>query len=102
MGVTITLGEVALELRISVTDDVAAVPAHYVELITRAIADATELINRSAPNAADGIANRAAILLIAYWFDADPSENRRQRSAWYMSGAAETLSPWIERRAEAV
>ena len=102
MAVTLTIGELALELRVSVTSNTLDIPMHYRDILQRGLDTATALIEQRAPDAPDGIQNAAASMLIAYDFDSDRPAYRNVRSAWNYSGAAEVLSPWIERRAEAV
>ena len=102
MAVTLTLGQLALELRVSVTDDVADVPMFYAGILQRGLTTATALIEQRAPDAPEGIQNAAASMLIAYDFDSERPAHRNVRSAWNYSGAAEVLSPWVSRRAEAV
>ncbi len=102
MAVTLTLGQLALELRVSVTSNTSDVPLGYAGILQRGLDTATALIERRAPDAPDDIQNAAASMLIAYDFDSDRPAYRNVRSAWNYSGAAEVLSPWVERRAEAV
>lgn len=102
MVVTLTLGQLANDVRISVSDNDSDIPPFNAPLLQRGLDTATALIEQRAPDAPDGIQNAAVSMLVGYWFEHEPADDRRLRSAWYVSGAGETLSPWIERRAEAV
>ena len=102
MAVTLTLGQLASDTRVSVTDKTSDIPMHYRDILQRGLDTATALIEQRAPDAPDGIQNAAVSMLVGYWFEHEPADDRRLRSAWYISGTAETLSPWIVRRAEAV
>ena len=52
MAVTLSIGELALELRISVTDNDADIPTHYVPLLQRGLDTATALIEQRAQRGA--------------------------------------------------
>ena len=102
MAVTITLNELAVELRYSVSDSVP--PAHtYAVILLDLLAAATELVERRAPLAPSDTQNRAVTQLAAYWNDAPTAPPQRfGYNAWLHSGAAQMLAPFIERRAEAI
>ena len=103
MSVTITLGELALQVRISSTDATPDVPAEYVPILTDDLAAATELVEHRAPNAPDDSMNKAVAQIIGYWLQSPEAPPQRfGYNAWLHSGAAQVLAPYIERRAQAV
>ena len=103
MAVTITLGGLALQVRVSATDSSSDVPAAYVDVLTDALATATELVESRAPLAPTAAQNGAVVRLCGYWLDAPQAAPQRfGYNAWLQSGAAGLLGPFIERRAEPV
>ena len=103
MAVTLTLGELANQVRISVTASTSDVPDEYNTILSTNLAAATALVESRAPAAPDDSQNKAVVQLVAYWLDAPPAAPQRfGYNAWLHSGAAQILAPFIERRAEAI
>ena len=103
MAVTLTLGQLANQVRYSVTDATSDVPDFYASGLTADLAAATALVEARAPLAPDDQQNVAVTRLVGYWMDAPPAGPQRfGHNAWLQSGAAQILAPWIERRAEAI
>ena len=103
MAVTITIGRLANQVRVSVTPDTSDVPGHYVAVLTSNLAAATALVEARAPLAPEDSQNKAVVQIVGYWLDAPPSTAQRfGYNAWLFSGAAQILAPYIERRAQAI
>ena len=103
MSVTLTLGDLANQIRISTTKAAADIPTSYLAILTQDLAAATELVERRAPLAPDNSHNKAVVQLIGYWLESPAATPQRYGySAWQHSGAAQVLAPWIERRAQAI
>ena len=103
MSVTLTLGDLASQVRVSATDDAADIPSGYVVILTRDLAAATSLVESRAPDAPDDAQNKAVVQIIGYWLESPPSAPQRFGfNAWLHSGAAQVLAPFIERRAQAI
>ena len=103
MSVTLTLGALANQVRVSVTEDAADIPAGYVAVLTQDLAAATSMVERRAPLAPDNAQNKAVVQIVGYWLESPPSNPQRfGYNAWLQSGAAQLLGPFIERRAQAV
>ena len=103
MAVTITLRQLAHEVRVTTASDDAGVSPYYVTILTRDLAAATELVEARAPNAPDESQNKAVVLVVGYWLEAAPASPQRfGLNAWLHSGAAALLAPYIERRAQAI
>ena len=103
MAVTITLGRLANQVRVSATDSTSDVPDAYVEVLTSDLAAATALVEARAPAAPDDSQNKAVVQIVGYWLDAPPAAPQRfGHHAWLHSGAAQILAPFIERRAQAI
>ena len=102
MAVTLTLNELAVQLRYSVSDTVPPPHAYIVDLRDW-LAAATEWVECRAPNAPEDVMNRAVTQIAGYWNDAPQAGPARfGYNAWLHSGAAALLAPYIERRAQAV
>ena len=102
MAVTLTLNELAVQLRYSVSDTVPPPHAYIVDLLDW-LAGATEWVERRAPLAPEDTQNRAVTQIVGYWKDAPRAAPQRfGYNAWLHSGAAALLAPYIERRAQAV
>ena len=103
MSVTITLGQLANQVRVSVTASESDVPMYYRTILTPNLAAATALVEARAPDAPDAAHNKAVVQIVGYWLDAPPAAPQRfGYNAWLHSGAAQILGPFIERRAEAI
>ena len=103
MSVTLTLGDLAAQVRVSATDDASDIPSGYVEILVRDLAAATTMVEGRAPLASDDAHNKAVVQIVGYWLESPPAPAQRFGSnAWLHSGAAQVLGPFIERRAEAV
>ena len=103
MSVTLTIGQLANQVRASVTASESDVRPYYRSILLPNLAAATKLIERRAPDAPDDAQNKAVVQIVGYWLDSPPSAPQRFGfNAWLHSGAAQILAPWIERRAEAV
>ena len=103
MAVTITLGHLANQVRVIVTNDTSAIPSNYLSILTSGLAVATALVEHRAPLAPEDSQNRAVVQIVGYWLNApDAVPQRFGYNAWQNSGAAQILAPYIERRAEAV
>ena len=102
MAVTLTLNELAVQLRYSVSDTVPPPSAYAVDLRDW-LAAATEWVERRAPLAPTDAQNRAVTQICGYWSQSPPAPPQRfGYNAWLHSGAAQLLAPFIERRAQAV
>ena len=102
MAVTLTIQELALHLRLTISDT-AVIPEPWVIELVDSLAAATELVERRAPDAPTVSQNSAVIRICAYWFQApEAAAARFGFNAWQNSGAAQLLAPFIDRRAEAV
>lgn len=77
MAVTVTLGRLANEVRVSTTANTSDVPAHYVNVLTTNLAAATALVEARAPDAPEDSQNKAVIQLVGYWLEAPPSAPQR-------------------------
>ena len=103
MSVTITLGQLANQTRVSVTAHESDVPPYYRTILMPNLAAATRLIESRAPDAPEDAQNKAAVMIVGYWLESPPSNPQRFGfNAWLHSGAAQVLGPFIERRAEAI
>ena len=103
MSVTLTLGQLANRVRVSVTASTSDVPPYYASILTPNLAAATALVEARAPDAPDDAQNKAVVQIVGYWLESPPSAPQRFGfNAWLHSGAAQVLGPYIERRAEAI
>ena len=103
MSVTLTLSDLANQVRVSATDDVSGIPAGYVTILTQDLAAATSMVERRAPEAPDNAQNKAVVQLVGYWLQSPEAPPQRfGHNAWLHSGAAQVLGPYIERRAHAI
>ena len=103
MSVTLTLGQLANQVRVSVTSSTSDVPPYYATILAPNLAAATRLIESRAPNAPEEAQNKAAVMIVGYWMDAAPTNPQRFGfNAWLHSGAAQVLAPFIQRRAQAI
>ena len=103
MSVTLTIGQLANQVRASVTASESDVPPYYRSILLPNLAAATKLIERRAPDAPEDAQNKAAVMIVGYWLDSEPASAQRfGHNAWLHSGAAQVLGPFIERRAQAV
>ena len=103
MSVTITIGQLANQTRVSVTASESDVPMYYRTILTPNLAAATALVEARAPNAPDAAHNKAVVQIVGYWMESPPSAPQRFGfNAWLQSGAAQILAPFIERRAQAI
>ena len=101
--ITITLGDLANQIRISTTTATSDIPTSYLAILTQDLAAATTMVERRAPDAPDNAQNKACVQIIGYWFQGPQSAAQRYGySAWLHSGAAALLAPFISRRAQAV
>lgn len=94
---TLTVDELYEDLHVQPNTDNAQRVARYLRA-------ASPIILRYAPGAPDDVQDRAASMLIAYWWDADPqaSEYAARANAFVNSGARATLAPWRRRVARAL
>ena len=103
MSVTITLADLANQVRVSSTEDEADIPTGYVAILKQDMAAATALVERRAPDAPDNAQNKAVVQIVGYWFQSPEAPPQRYgHNAWLHSGAAQVLAPFIERRAQAI
>ena len=103
MSVTITLADLANQVRVSSTEDEADIPTGYVAILKGDMAAAVALVERRAPEAPDNAQNKAVVQIVGYWLQSPPSAPQRFGfNAWLHSGAAQVLAPFIERRAQAI
>ena len=103
MAVTITVGRLANQVRVSATSATSDVPDAYVAVLTSDLAAATALVEARAPLAPDDSQNKAVVQIVGYWLDAPSAAPQRfGYNAWLHSGAAQLLGPWIARRAQAI
>ena len=103
MAVTLTLGRLANEVRVSATDATSDVPDAYVAVLTSNLAAATALVEARAPLAPEDSQNRAVVQVVGYWLESPSAAPQRFGfNAWLQSGAAQILAPFIERRAQVI
>ena len=103
MSVTITLGQLANQTRVSVTADDSDIPPYYATILAPNLAAATALVEARAPNAPDTAHNKAVVQIVGYWLESPASNPQRfGYNAWLHSGAAQILKPWIQHRAQAI
>ena len=103
MAVTLTLGELANQVRVSPTDATPDVPDGYASILRADLAAATALVEARAPDAPDDAQNKAVVQIVGYWLESEPASAQRfGHNAWLHSGAAQVLGPFIERRAQAI
>ena len=103
MTVTLTLGQLANQVRVSTTASNSDVPPYYATILAPNLAAATEMVEKRAPDAPDDAQNKAVVQIVGYWMEAPPAAPRRfGYNVWQNSGAAQLLAPWIVRRADAV
>ena len=103
MAVTLTLGELANQVRISTTSSTSDVPDEYNTILSTNLAAATAMVESRAPAAPAESQNKAVVQIVGYWLESPPSAPQRfGYNAWLHSGAAQILGPFIERRAEPV
>ena len=103
MSVTLTLGQLANQVRVSVTASTSDVPPYYRSILLPNLAAATKMIESRAPDAPEDAQNKAAVMIVGYWLESPPAAAQRFGfNAWLHSGAAQVLAPFIQRRAEAV
>ena len=103
MVVSLSIGELALQVRVSATHFNSDVPAEYAAILTLNLAAATALVERRAPLAPDEQQNRAVVQIVGYWLESPIAPAQRfGYNAWLHSGAAQILGPFIERRAQAI
>ena len=101
--VTLTLGQLANQTRVSVTANESDVPQYYRTILTPNLAAATALVEARAPLAPDEAHNKAVVQIVGYWMESPPSNPQRFGfNAWLQSGAAQILGPFIERRAQPI
>ena len=93
MAVTITLGELAHQLRVTTSDDVAGLQAAYVTVLLKDLAAATELVEARAPLAPTDSQNGAVVRICGYWLESPPAAAQHfGYNAWLHSGAAGLLA----------
>ena len=103
MTVTITVGRLANQVRVSETPSSSDVPTAYLTVLNSSLAAATLLVEARAPLAPDDLQDKAVVQLVGYWLDAPPAAAQRfGYNAWLQSGAAQLLGPFIQRRAQAI
>ena len=103
MSVTITIGSLANQTRVSVTPSTSDVSPYYAKILEANLEAATILVESRAPNAPEASQNKAVVQIVAYWQDGAPSNPQRfGYNAWLHSGAAQILGPFIQRRAHAI
>ena len=101
MAVTLTVQELAVGLRIDASPTVPVEEPHL-GLLTRSLAVATAYIERRAPTADSDTQNEAVVRICGWLYDSPSSGNRTVQGAYLHSGAAGLLSPYVDRRAEAI
>ena len=102
MAVTLTLNELAIQLRYTTDASIPPRHEHHVDLNSWLNA-ATALVERRAPLAPSTTQNTAVALIAGYWAESpSASPQRFGYNAWLHSGAAQVLAPWIQRRAQAI
>ena len=105
MAVTLTPQELAVHLRIIISDT-QPIPGPYIVEVVDGLAAATELVESSAPLAPlapTDSQNEAVARIVGYWERSPVAPPQRfGYSAWLHSGAAQLLARFIERRAQAI
>ena len=93
MPVTLTVGELAVALRVEI-EPMAPVRAPYAGIPTRALDAATEHIDQYAGDSTpDAVLNEAAVRMAGFLMDA-PSFTRTPALAFRNSGCQSLLAPW--------
>ena len=103
MSVTLTLGQLANQVRVSTTASTSDVPPFYVTILAPNLVAATALVESRAPDAPEAVQNKAVVQIVGYWLDAPPANAQRFGfNAFLHSGAAQILKPFIKHRAQAI
>lgn len=101
MAVTVTVADIALELRL-IADASDTVPSGHSVILTRLMATASALVLRYAPAAPDSQHNEAVVRVCGYLYDVGPHERGRMQDPLAQSGASALLGPWRAQRAVSV
>ena len=96
MAVTLTVGQLAVALRLVV--DETDIDAVQQGVLQRLLTVASSQVLKEAPAAPGDVQNEAVIRLAAFLHDSDPSLDRNIRSPLLHSGAGALLSAWKEQR----
>ena len=99
MAVTVSVAVAAVAIRAATSVD--SIPDPVALALKFAFPAASELVLNYAPGAPDDIHNAAAIRVLGWLYDADPTDSRVSR-AIQVSGAAGLLARWRVHRAGAV
>ena len=103
MAVTITLQQLAHEVRVTTNSADSGITPYYVTILQRDLNAATEMVERRAPLAPTESQNKAVVRIVGYWLQSPEAPPQRYGlNVWQHSGAAQILGPFIERRAQAI
>ena len=102
MAVTLSVGEFAVSLRIATSVDVNTLEPSLVNILTRQLRAATELVEHRAPDAPETTQNLATARVGAYLYDNNPARRGGGADVWRDSGASTLLAPWTARAIGAV
>ena len=93
MPVNLTVGDLALAVRYSITSGASSIPPEWVDILTTTLEATSAHIDQYAgPATPQGSLNKAAIVMAAYLLDSP--ETRQPKTAFINSGAESLLSPW--------
>ena len=92
MPVTITLNDLAVALRVSVSPSQPP-PAPYKSILEALLKTATEAVTVYATEAPEATANQAVVQMAGYLFD-QPAVTRKPSEAFIFSGARALLASW--------
>lgn len=99
MAVTLTVEELAQELRVST--GTARLPEPLAGIMSRLLGACSEMVENYAPLAPDSVHNRACVRLAGYEYLASPTSNRF-RNGFQNSGTQALLARYRVARAVAV
>ena len=98
----ITVGDLAVDLRIATAVD-AALPAAQTAILSRLLATAQTLVTERAGGAPESLRDQAVLAVASYMYDRPSAgAGNRYANAWASSGASELLSRYVARRARVI
>lgn len=100
MPATITVGSLAVALRLSTTVQVDENDP-VIQILNMLLPAAIDRVTDYAPAAPESVSNLAVIRLCGWLYDSDPTDSRVSR-ALYVSGAQGLLAPYVGRAAGVV
>ena len=97
MAVSLSVGQLAVELRIA-TSETETLQAAQQAILTRSLAVASAQVQAFAPDAPDVVANAAAVRVAGWLYEAELAGRLRHAAPMLSTGAAALLAPFrVER-----